>query len=183
MQFRFIRNIVEDTVLVLGLDDVVGDFIIFGRELLDISLVVQLLEDRLPQDFHTISVQSFGLFCLDLLQYSIIFQISGIILVEQMNTSKFVLLDLLQQILLILDSLFTSYNLALLLFLSTAVLDCISLRDSMVLFEQYGDERVIIFVDCFDELVYMMNVRLLEYFFEHTEMIVAISCGHLYLII
>ena len=52
----------------------------------------------------------------------------------------------------------------------------------MVLFEHYGNEGVIILVDFFDELVDMMNVCLLEYFFEHTEMTVAISRGHLYLI-
>ena len=140
LQFRFVRDVIEDAVLVLGLDDVVGYFIIFGREFLDISLVVQLLENRLTQDFHAIPMQSLGLLCLNLLQYSIIFQVSGIIFVEQMNTSKLVLLDLLQQVLLILHSLFTSPNLTLILLLGTAILRYISLRDSIVVFEQYCDE-------------------------------------------
>lgn len=38
-------------------------------------------------------------------------------------------------------------------------------------------------IDCFDEVIDMRNAGLLEYFFEHTEVIVTISRGHLYLVL
>jgi hypothetical protein len=83
LQLRLVGDVIEHTIFVLGLDDIIGDVVTIGRQLFHIGLVAQLLQDGLAEDVPALTLKALLLFSVDLFEYLLVLEVPRVVLVEQ----------------------------------------------------------------------------------------------------
>ena len=72
LEFGLVGDVIEHTIFIFLLDDVIGDIIAIGWKLLHIGFVAELLQDGLAKNFHAFALHSLLFFSVDLFEYLLI---------------------------------------------------------------------------------------------------------------